>query len=498
MRAILLVSLYLAARPALGSNGPTEIIDESQNPESRAAWNIAIMKALVGAPDSALDARQRGMIKKLKELGREINPLPEGSDRRQLQARLSDDEMRYNTILSMRDPYSGSYDKKAMKALTDPQKDLIGKYWGIANGQQSPPPPAVPPPGADIRTDDPANPTGQGPGSQPGSNPFGGPAGSPGGFDPGGPGAGGPRGAAPNGGLNGQAPDLERLRGNVDKALGAAKDGAGSFDRKEDDLNAAPKPAGPPGQPGPQGQAQRTIQRGPEIFAPGRSPRPAAHDPAPDLHYSPSSGGAAPPSFAAGIAPPASRKSRPGFTPDPSTREIARAAGGPAAEGPGMARPGTSAPSMAPLRGAKPAEKKDLPGEESLSPEELAAIKEIQEMLAAASGDAPLDTDALQNGADKLDGAAAGSAWKGVDINALSRQIRQIVGMAGVQGTWSQQQVVYQAAANLGLSDMQAGRIIKALRISEPPSPRLNGLTWWQRFLAWARYYKRMLVRRLV
>lgn len=484
--------------------GPT--VDPNVPMWTRAEYNAAIMTRLAGLPT---DARQEQLLKLIGNdantgLARPVEPIGDPAEREKLKAALGRDLAFLREALEHRrnlDMSNVDADIEMVKRFNNKHNGLITEFWPKSGAGRT----GVPPPNTNDSL--PPPPPEKTPGNSPrdtGFNPGSGPAGSPGGLDTNNPGKGSPNGAAPGGAAPNSDPgktasDLNKLRGNFSKALGAAKDGAGSFDQKDDNLAAAPKPAGPQGQPGPQGQTPRPNQSGPENvspeqFAPGNPSRPTAGTMVAGLPASAGPGGYAPSAFSARTAPAASPRA--GFPSNAPAPENSRAPGAFSA-GPGTASPGAGGPSLGALDPKVP-EKKAPPGGEALTEAELAAIKDIQKMLGEASGETPLDTDALQKGAEKLDRAEVGAAWKGVDVNALRQQINQVIGMAGVQGTWSQEQIVYQAANDLGLSEVQAGRIIKSLRISEPPSPKLAGMTWWQRLLAWARHYKKVFMRRLL
>lgn len=425
--------------------------------------------------------------------GRAVEPLKDPGEREKLRTALGPDLTDMLLAMTQGDP-------QKLRQLNDKHFDLINDFWAKSTaGSVGDPPPTDAPPPVAPPDKSPGDFPGAGPGS--GYEPASGPGGSPGGFDPGGGSPGRPGGGNPGGGSPGSGPaggglggrggsNMGKLRGDVSKALGTAKNEAGSFDKKEDNFNATPKPMGPQGQPG------RPNQPGAPSFSPGSAPRQIAQV---------RPGGTAPQAAPAGTRAP-SRTAGPASPPGGPARtpsSLAIPGEGPRTTSP----PGVGGPPMAPLGNAKLPGEETPPGEEALSPEELAAIKEIQEMLAAASEAEPLDTQALRNGGDKLDGAALGAMLKGIDVNALRNQIEQVLEMARVEGfPLTKQEVVDQAAVNLGLSKDQAGRILRALGISSrrfgeppfPPFPQVKNLTLWQRLLAWARYYKARLIRRLI
>ncbi len=463
---------------------------------TRAEYNAAIMTRLAGLPTDARQDRLLSLIGKDPKTGeaRPVEPMKDPAEREKLKAALGRDLAYLKEALDHRrnlDMSNADLDIETVQRFNTKHNALINEFWPKSGSAAAGPPPSLavlPPIPAPAAT--PGDRPAADPGSPEGYASFASRASAPSGA----PGKGSPNDAAPNGDQAGKdAPDLGKLRGNFAKALGSAKDGADSFEKKNDDLNISPKAAGPQERPGPQGRAERPIQKAPDAIASAALPRtPSMSVPAPGAPGAASSRAIGAPSG------PSAGTARPSAMIAPPSPQISRAPEG-------SFVPGTAAPSAGARRQdatpseAKPLATKTAPGEESLTAEELAAIKEIQSMLAAASGEEPLDTAALKTDAAKLDHAAPGAVWKGVDVRALRDQINKVIEMAGVEGlSLTQQQIIFQAAANLGLSDEQAYKISKALRLSEPPSPHLAGLAWWQRLLAWIRFYVTRLMRRLV
>lgn len=484
----------LLALAAAAWAGPS--VDPNVPMWTRAEYNAAIMTRLAGLPTDARQDRLLSLIGKDPKTGeaRPVEPMKDPSEREKLKAALGRDLSYLKEALDHRrnlDMSNADLDLEMVRRFNTKHNALINEYWPKSGLAAAGPPPSIE---TLPQIPAPASTPGQAPVPDPGSATGLETSGASGSASSGGPGKGNPNDAAANGEPDGRSgADLGRLRGSFAKALGSAKDGAAAFDKKNDDLNLAPKAAGPQERPGPQGPGTRPIQAPPEKSASATPARPPSHQTPPT--------GAPVATRPLAVAPPeAPPAAEAGATarPQPNPPQIPRAPAGSfdagASGASGFARrPEAASPE------AKPLALKAPPGEESLSPEELAAIKDIQSMLAAASGEAPLDTEALKKDAEKLDHAAAGAAWKGVDVRALREQINKVIQMAGVEGlSLTQQQIIFQAAANLGLSDTQAYKIIKALRLSEPPSPRLAGLDWWQRLLAWIRYYVNRLMRRLV